>query len=134
MAKITCDPLKGTACLRKRGPHLEEQLHQHPEVGAVRTMEDRLKEPDEQAQVVSAVRFQLVGIPPHAVYADVGRETMRDSCECSAGLFTQHKNSRETKDSVFQGIPFKRFTPGPTFRKRFRSLQCINKIFQRKYE
>lgn len=50
------------------------------------------------------------------------------------GLFTQHKHRRGSKNSVSQGVTIKRFPPCPTFRKRFRHLQCMNKVFQRKQE
>ena len=64
---------KGRVCLKKMTWYLYEEFHQNPKVNGISTTENRLKEPNEQTQVVSAVFLQLFGIPPCIIYGDAKR-------------------------------------------------------------
>lgn len=99
----------------------------------VGTSEHRLEEPGEQAQVVSAVLVQPVRIPPHVTYTDVTGETPPDVRGRAAGTF-HSRHRTPTPVSHSSRASHSRFTPCPTFRKRFRSLECMNKVFQCEYE
>lgn len=116
--------------------YLYEKFHQDPEMNGVGAAEDGLKEPSEQAQVAPAVLLQLLSIPPRVTYGGVKRAGngtvayVNDRCE----LFIQDKEQGKINTSVSHSVTLKGFTAYPTFRKRFRSLQSTDKIFQRKQE
>lgn len=55
---------------KRRASYLYEKFHEGSEVNSVSSREERLKEPDEQAEVVSAVFLQALRTPPHVTFRE----------------------------------------------------------------
>lgn len=82
---------KGRVCLEKMTWYLYEKFHQNPKVNGISATESRLKEPNEQTQVVSAVFPQLLeGIPPCVTLRgrEENEEEAHSVCEHTAGNFS----------------------------------------------
>lgn len=90
-------------------------------MNSISPREERLKEPDEQAQVVSVVFLQVLRTPPHVTYTDVTRETGTTYVNTCWAFAPTTNNIHVANTSAFQ-VSHSKVIPCPTFRERFRSL------------